>query len=33
MSELEVKKGVPTREKLLDLGLKNIAEDLGRLIV
>ena len=27
----DVEKGVPTREKLLDLGLKNVAEDLERL--
>lgn len=27
----DVEKGVPTREKLLDLGLKSVAEDLERL--
>jgi len=27
----DVKKGIPTREKLLDLGLKNVAEDLEKL--
>jgi len=27
----DVKKGIPTREKLLDLGLKSVAEDLERL--
>jgi len=26
-----VKKGIPTREKLLDLGLKSVAEDLEKL--